>query len=116
VAKAIPAGVPPDAADAARDTLGGAVAAGEGLSDPFATELVDAASDAFTQALQLAASLSAVVVIAAAGLAWALLRRVGAGPETEEKRVMEADRAVADRSPCLPSRSGIAVTLDEAGA
>jgi MFS transporter, DHA2 family, multidrug resistance protein len=101
VAEAVPAGVPPDAADAARESLGGAVAAGEQLSDPFAVELVDAAGAAFTQALQLAATVSAAVLIAAAVLSWILLRRV----RPEPKRVVEADRAVADRSPCLPSRS-----------
>jgi MFS transporter, DHA2 family, multidrug resistance protein len=116
VADTVPAGVPSGAADAARDSLGGAVAAGDELPEPFAADLVDAASDAFTQALQLAASLSAAVVIAAAVLAWPLLRRVGEGPEAEEQRVLEADRAVVDRSPCLPGRLGITEVPDEAGA
>ena len=66
VADTVPAGVPFEAAEAARDSLGGAVAAGDGLAEPLAGELVDAASDAFTQALQLAATLSAAVLIAAA--------------------------------------------------
>jgi MFS transporter, DHA2 family, multidrug resistance protein len=115
VADTVPAGIPSEAAEAARDSLGGAVAAGVELPDAFATELVDAASDAFTQALQLAATLSAAVLIAAAVLAWGLLRRVG-GPETQEPRVMETERAVPDRSPCFPSQSGITEVLDEVGA
>jgi MFS transporter, DHA2 family, multidrug resistance protein len=105
VADTVPAGIPSEAADAARDEL----------PEASAPELVDAASDAFTQALQLAATLSAAVLIAAAVLAWGLLRRVG-GPETEEPRVMEAERAVPDRSPCFPSQAGTTEVLDEAGA
>jgi MFS transporter, DHA2 family, multidrug resistance protein len=103
VADGVRAGVPSEAAEAARDSLGGAVAAGDGLPEPFAADLIDAASDAFTQALQLAATLSAAVMIAAAALAWALLRRVGEGPEAREEPVPEAVRAVVDRSPCLPA-------------
>jgi DHA2 family multidrug resistance protein-like MFS transporter len=90
------------------------VAAGDELPDPFAPELVDAASDAFTQALQLAASLSAAVVIAAAVLAWALLRRVGAGPEAEEQRGLEVS-PIPDRTPCWQTRARIAEVPDEAG-
>jgi MFS transporter, DHA2 family, multidrug resistance protein len=114
VADAVPAGVPPDAAQAARDTLGGAVAAGDALPDPFGPALVGTANDAFTQALQLAATLSAAVVIAAAVLAWALLRRVGAGPEAEEQRGLEVDVPVPDRTPCWQTRSRIAEVPDEA--
>jgi MFS transporter, DHA2 family, multidrug resistance protein len=111
VADAVPVGVPSEAAEAARDSLGGAVAAGDGLAEPLAGELVDAASDAFSQALQLAATLSATIMIVAAALAWALLRRVGEGPEARAEPVPEAVRAVADRSPCLPAE-----VPDEAGA
>jgi MFS transporter, DHA2 family, multidrug resistance protein len=103
VADAVPVGVPSEAAEAARDSLGGAVAAGDGLAEPLSGALVDAASDAFTQALQLAATLSATVMIAAAALAWALLRRAGEGPEARAEPVPEAVRAVVDRSPCLPA-------------
>jgi len=114
VADAVPAGLPSEAAEGARDSLGGAIAAGDELPDPFAGELVDAASEAFTQALQLAATVSAAVLIAAAVLAWTLLTRAGR-PEIEEERwVSEPDRAVPDRSPCFPS--GATEVLDEAGA
>jgi DHA2 family multidrug resistance protein-like MFS transporter len=115
VADAVPAAVPPDAAQAARDTLGGAVAAGDELPDPLGPELVDAASDAFTQALQLAAGLSAAVVIAAAVLAWALLRRVEAGPKAEDQRGVEVDAPVPDRTPCWQRRPRIAAVPDETG-
>jgi DHA2 family multidrug resistance protein-like MFS transporter len=69
--------VPASAPDAARDTLGGAVAASERLSDPA---LLDSARDAFTQGLQVAASLGAAVLVAAAVVAAAMLRRVGEKP------------------------------------
>ena len=97
---ALPAAVPPDAAEAARDTLGAAVAAGEELPGGLATGLVDAAGEAFAQALQLAATLNAVVAIGAAILAVALLQRVPLSSELEEERGIEPDRALAGGRPC----------------
>ena len=55
-------------------------------------------------------------LIAGAAVAWALLRRMGEGPEARGEPVPEAVRAVADRSPCLPGRVEVAEVLDEAGA
>jgi MFS transporter, DHA2 family, multidrug resistance protein len=83
VAGAVPADVPPAAAKAARDTLGGAVAAAEELPDQLGAELLDAAREAFTQALQLTAITSAVIVVGVAILAAVVLRdvRKGSGPE-----------------------------------
>jgi DHA2 family multidrug resistance protein-like MFS transporter len=83
VAGAVPADVPPAAAKAARDTLGGAVAAAEELPDPLGAELLDAAREAFTQALQLTAITSAAIVVGVAILAAVVLRdvRKGSGPE-----------------------------------
>jgi hypothetical protein len=60
-----------------------------------ATELVDAAREAFAQALQLAATLSAADAIAAAALAAAQLRRVRMHTEPEEERGLEPERALA---------------------
>jgi MFS transporter, DHA2 family, multidrug resistance protein len=96
----VPAGVPPEAADAARDTLGAAVAAGDELPGQLAPELVDAAREAFTQALQVAATLGAAVAIGAAFLAAALLQRVRMGSELEEEMGFEPDRALAGGRPC----------------
>jgi MFS transporter, DHA2 family, multidrug resistance protein len=114
VAEAVPAALPSEAAEGARESLGGAIAAGNELPRPFAAELFDAASDAFTQALQLAAALSAAVLIAAAVLAWTLLTRADRPAAEEERRVPSADRAVPDRSPCLPS--GVTEVLDQTRA
>jgi hypothetical protein len=61
VAEGIPSAVSSEQADAARDTLGGAVAAGEELPAPLAAELLDAAREAFVQGLHVAALTSAVI-------------------------------------------------------
>jgi len=114
VAEAVPAALPSEAAEGARESLGGAIAAGHELPGPFAGELVDAASDAFTQALQLAAALSAAILIAAAVLTWRLLTRAERPEPAEERRVPAPDRAVPDRSPCLPS--GVTEVLEQTGA
>jgi MFS transporter, DHA2 family, multidrug resistance protein len=95
---ALPAGVPHEAAGAARDTLGAAVAAGEELPGELAPPLIDAAQEAFTQALQVAAALSAAVAIAAAILAVTLVRRVRL-PEPEQERSLEPVPVVG-RRPC----------------
>lgn len=79
VADAVPASVPPEAADASRDTLGGAVAAADQLPDRLAAELLDTAREAFTQGLQVAALTSAVIAAATAVMAAVLLRHVQAG-------------------------------------
>jgi MFS transporter, DHA2 family, multidrug resistance protein len=68
------AALPPGASPAARDTLGGAVATADQLPPGPASELVDAAREAFTHALQLAATISAAVAIGAAILAARMLR------------------------------------------
>jgi MFS transporter, DHA2 family, multidrug resistance protein len=97
---AIPAAVPPDATQAARGTLGAAVAAGDELPDQLGPALVEAAREAFTEALQLAATLNAAVAIGAAILAGALLRRVRVGSELAEERGLEPDPALAGGRPC----------------
>ena len=96
----VPAGVPPETADAARDTLGAAIAAGNELPGRLAPELVDVAREAFTQAMQLAATLSAAVSLGAAALAVTLLRRVRMHSELEEEQGLVPDRALAGGRPC----------------
>jgi MFS transporter, DHA2 family, multidrug resistance protein len=79
----IPAGVPADAAEAARDTIGGAVAAGEQLPAALASQLLDAAGEAFTQGMQVVALVSAVLAAVTAVLAAILLRHVRGGDEPD---------------------------------
>jgi MFS transporter, DHA2 family, multidrug resistance protein len=71
----VPAGVPPDVLESARATLGGAVAASARLNDPLASQLLDAAQTAYTSGFQLAAGVSAALMLATAILSLALLRR-----------------------------------------
>ncbi|MEV0224995.1 MFS transporter [Streptomyces sp. NPDC050704] len=69
---AAPAGTPPAVADAAHESLGGAVEASAGL--PNSEALVDAARSAFVDGITLAAGIGSVVLLAASVAAWVLLR------------------------------------------
>jgi DHA2 family multidrug resistance protein-like MFS transporter len=70
--------VPPELLQAARSTLGGAMAASEQVPRQLGLELVETAREAFMRAFHLTAGISAVVSLATALLALALLRRVQA--------------------------------------
>jgi MFS transporter, DHA2 family, multidrug resistance protein len=84
VADTMPDGVTSTAAVAARDTLGGALAAAERLPSDVADELVDVARAAFIQGLHLTAIVGAVIAVAVGVLVVALLRDVESGGEPEE--------------------------------
>jgi DHA2 family multidrug resistance protein-like MFS transporter len=62
IADAIPAGVPAEAADAARDTLGSALAVGARLPAEIGAELIELARAAFSHALQMSVIAAAVLV------------------------------------------------------
>ena len=70
-----PAEVPPAALDAARRTLGGAVAAARQLPDPAGAELLAASREAFTAGLRLTSLINAVLVAFLAVLAAVVSRR-----------------------------------------
>jgi DHA2 family multidrug resistance protein-like MFS transporter len=95
LADALPPGVPPEAAGIARDTLGGALAVAGQLRGQLGVGLLDAAREAFTQALQLNAAISAVVAAGLAIGAAVLLRRVRGGGESEQPPDLEPEGAVA---------------------
>ncbi len=78
-----PPGVPREEAEAARDTLGGAVAAAQELPAALAAEVLSAANEAFTRGFQVAALTCAVLAAGTAVLAALLLRdvRPGSAPE-----------------------------------
>ncbi len=86
VADTVLAGVPPDAAQATRETLGGAVAAANQLPGEGGIELLNTAREAFTQGLQLNAGLSALVVIGLAIMSATLLRRAPAAETAAGQR------------------------------
>jgi DHA2 family multidrug resistance protein-like MFS transporter len=95
VVDAVPSGVPHNAAEAARDTLGGAVAVADELPDRLGAGLLDAAREAFTQGLQLTAITSAGLALGMAILVMVLLRHVRTGSEPEDQADTEAAGAVA---------------------
>jgi DHA2 family multidrug resistance protein-like MFS transporter len=82
----VPAGVPLEAAQTARDTLGGAIEVAGQVPGQLGTALVDAAREAFMAGLHVAATISAIGSIGIALLVVTLLRhvRTGAGEEVHE--------------------------------
>jgi MFS transporter, DHA2 family, multidrug resistance protein len=70
----VPADLPPEAAEAARDTLGGAAGIAEGY--PAAEALLASARAAFSDGMAAAAVASAVVLLIAAALTATVLRHV----------------------------------------
>jgi MFS transporter, DHA2 family, multidrug resistance protein len=83
VTETLPAAVPSQEAEAARDTVGGAVAAAGRLPEQVGGALLDAAQAAFTQALQVTATISATIALGMAILAAVVLRHVRAAAEPE---------------------------------
>jgi DHA2 family multidrug resistance protein-like MFS transporter len=81
---ALPPGIVPRAAAAARDTLGGAVAAAGNLPSQPGQVLLRVARQAFTQGLHVVFAVSAAVVLGAAVLAAIQLRHLRPAPEPSE--------------------------------
>jgi DHA2 family multidrug resistance protein-like MFS transporter len=79
MAGAIPDGVPPEAAEAARGTLGGAIATAAQLPDPLGASLVDAARVAFINGMQVTAAISTIGTIGLAIFVATVIGRVRAG-------------------------------------
>jgi len=103
VTEALPAAVPADAAAAARDTLGGAVAVAHELPAQLGATVLGVAQDAFVAGMQVAAALSGVIAVGVAIFAIAVLRDVRTGghePETadDEPRPGRGGPAIAE--PC----------------
>ncbi|WP_255609994.1 MFS transporter [Micromonospora sp. PLK6-60] len=74
VVHGLPAGLPDETVRAARETLGGALAAAEGLPSGTADAVLRAARAAFVDGLHLAAVVAALMMLLAAALAVAVLR------------------------------------------
>jgi DHA2 family multidrug resistance protein-like MFS transporter len=86
----VPAGVPADAARAARDTLAGATAAAGRLPARTGAPLLDSAREAFMTGMHLAAAVSAVLLVVVAAAVAVLLRSVRPAGETPPAEPMEA--------------------------
>ena len=93
VASSLPEGVPPQAAEAARDTLGAAVRVADELPDQVGNVVLDAAREACTRGLQLTAITSAVLVTGLAVLVAMMLRKVR--PDSGDQADTEPVGAVA---------------------
>lgn len=77
----MPDGTPEAAADAARDTLAGALVASDNLPADMGGPLLRAAQEAFSQGFHVAAIVGVFIIVAAAVSAAILLRRVPASAE-----------------------------------
>jgi DHA2 family multidrug resistance protein-like MFS transporter len=86
---ALPGGVPPEAIEAARSTLGGAVAVASQLPGQLSAEWLGTARAAFTQAFELTAAISAAVSLVTAIGVIVLLRGVRAGAQLDEPPALE---------------------------
>jgi DHA2 family multidrug resistance protein-like MFS transporter len=78
LASRLPAAIPTEIADVARDTLGGAVEVASQLPADLAQTLLVISRDAFVQGLHLAALIAAVVAIGASVMVLTLLRNTAA--------------------------------------
>jgi DHA2 family multidrug resistance protein-like MFS transporter len=76
----VPASVPPEAAEAARSTLGGALSAAGELRGAVAEKLTESAQSAFLAGVKLCAWLSTFGALALAGFAWLSLRGTRSAP------------------------------------
>jgi MFS transporter, DHA2 family, multidrug resistance protein len=114
LADALPAGVPAQAAAAARDTLGGAAAVARQLPADAGAALLAASREAFTTGLQVTAGISAVVAVGIAVLATVMLREVPPTAEAEPAEqpaeqpaaAVEPRRAAQPEEPVQLIRSG----------
>jgi MFS transporter, DHA2 family, multidrug resistance protein len=98
-ANAFPADVPGQAAGTANDTLAGAVAVADRLPPLLGADVLATAREAFTQALQIAATVSGLLVVAAAVMIAKLLRRTDEGREAETQEI-EVPATIAVEQPC----------------
>jgi DHA2 family multidrug resistance protein-like MFS transporter len=102
LARDLPASVPPEAAAAARDTLGSALAVAAELPAELGMLVVQAAQDAFVFAMQLTSGFAAVVTVALAALTVFALRTHRLPPPDEME---EAD---VDQQPAAPYEAAAA--------
>jgi MFS transporter, DHA2 family, multidrug resistance protein len=103
LAGAVPAGVPIVAAEAARDTLAGALTVARELPESVGATLVEAARGAFTQGLHVTALISLIGAIALAVFVLTLLRRVPTpAAEMEMEPAFPPDRFLPPDHPEWP--------------
>jgi MFS transporter, DHA2 family, multidrug resistance protein len=96
VEDSLPADIPAEVADAAMDTLGGAIAVAESLPGALADAVVTAAQVAFVDALHLVAAVAAILAVVTAIVAAVALRKVPARSDSPEEEPAPAPLAAAD--------------------
>jgi DHA2 family multidrug resistance protein-like MFS transporter len=77
VSGSIPHDVPPDAADAARETIGSATGAAAPLPTGVAADLLEGARESFTTAMNVVAGIGSLIFVALIVLVTVMLRRTG---------------------------------------
>ena len=92
---ALPSGVPPEATEAAKATLGGALEVAKQLPGQLGPALVDAAREAFMQGLRITAAISVVGSLGLAAFAGVMLRRVRPSGEHDSAGSPQPNTAVA---------------------
>ena len=92
---ALPSGIPPEAAETAKATLGGALEVAKQLPGQLGPALVDAARDAFMQGLRITAAISVVGSLGLAAFAGVMLRRVRPSGEHDSRGSPQPNTAVA---------------------
>jgi MFS transporter, DHA2 family, multidrug resistance protein len=95
-------GLPAEAHEAARDTLGGAVAVAGQLPESAAAGFLDTASEAFTHGLQITAGISGLVAAATAILITIVLRQASADTPAQS----EASSLAGTGTPYATDRPG----------
>jgi DHA2 family multidrug resistance protein-like MFS transporter len=116
LADALPAGVPGEAAAAARDTLGGAVSVAAQLPQELGAAVLVTARDSFGQGLRLTSALSAVLAAGIAVLATILLRAVPSGEQAEAaEQPAEPPAAEAAPRPFVMPEEGIQIIRSGSG-
>jgi len=86
--------VPPEAADAARETVGSATNAAASLSAGVARDLLEIAREAFTTAMNMVAGIGSLIFVALILLVVVTLRRRGT-PAADADAAMKADKPSA---------------------
>jgi MFS transporter, DHA2 family, multidrug resistance protein len=97
-------GLTAEAQEAARDTLGGAVAVAGQLPESAAAGFLDTAHEAFTHGLQVTAGISGLVVAAAAIVVTLVLRRAGAEAPSDAP----PETSSLDDTATAPAPNGVA--------
>ncbi|MFM9372903.1 MFS transporter [Streptomyces sp. Da 82-17] len=106
VDSSVPDGLPGETVDAVRETIGGAVAAVEGLPSAVAGDTLDAARDAFTSGMNVVAAVSAAVVVLIAALTAVVLR------QKDDGDAAPATPAQDDGTPAAPENQESATPDD----